>query len=103
MIRIKISKAPVAKTSAKGNAYKVQEGYAFTIGEDGQPEEYPRKVVLMHFASDPGYAPGEYVVAPQSIRVGLGDRLELGRLVLSPHQETAGANAAAAPGASRGR
>lgn len=84
MLKFSIFNAPQLKTSSKGNPYKTQEAFVHLIGENGEPERFPRRTELLFRASEEGYAPGEYAMAPQSVRVGQYDRLELGRVVLLP-------------------
>jgi hypothetical protein len=94
MLKFIIDKAPVAAKSAKGNDYKKQEAYVQLYAEDGTPEKFPRRTELLFRASESGYAPGEYTLAPQSLRVGQYDRLELGRIALLPWGEGQGVNPA---------
>lgn len=84
MLKFIIDKAPIVKTSSKGNPYKVQEAYVQLFDEQGNPEKFPRRTELLFRASEEGYPAGEYVMAPQSLRVGQYDRLELGRVALLP-------------------
>lgn len=82
MVRVEIDGKPVAKKSKGGATYLIQRGWVTLVDESGQPEKYPTKVEF--FVDEPGYTPGAYSLNPCSLRVGEWDRLEVGRVVLSP-------------------
>lgn len=86
-ITIKISR-PGTKVEGKNGAYFRQTGTVQLKGRDGLEEETRRKV---EFFYDSELKPGEYEIDfAASLRVGQYDKLEFGRLVLSPAPKVQG-------------
>ena len=73
-----------------GGTYQVQEGFAHTTDQHGNPRRYPERINIFpprdsHGNSIP-YKPGSYILAPQSLKVTNGF-LELGCPQLLPMSE----------------
>lgn len=72
-----------------------QTAYAWLVGRDGMPEDYPQKVTLTIWMRDgkpehEPYAPGDYTLAPTSFSVGDYASLQVSpRLVRVAAQATA--------------
>lgn len=73
MIRIEIKSANVVPKSGiaakTGKPYSMREqfGYAYTYDKSGVLNEYPVKFTLTLNDGQEPYAPGDYVLAPESI------------------------------------
>lgn len=70
-----------------GGTYQVQEAFAHTTDNHGNPRRYPERINIFPPKDSQGnvmpYAPGSYILAPQSIKVSNGF-LELGFPQLIP-------------------
>ena len=70
-----------------GGTYQVQEAFAHTTDQNGNPRRYPERINIFPPKDPQGhsipYQPGPYVLAPQSIKVSNGF-LELGFPQLIP-------------------
>lgn len=73
-----------------GGTYQVQEVFVHTVDRNGNPMRYPERAVMFPPRDNQGnsipYKPGQYVLAPQSIRVNNGF-IELGFPLLLPMSE----------------
>ncbi len=84
MLRIEI-KSPevrtISGTSKAGKPYAIrdQEAYAWTVGRDGKPREYPERISVQLEDDQEAYRPGFYTLAPQSLYVGDFGRLQMGK------------------------
>lgn len=92
-IAIDIESAILETRNKKGGGtYQVQEAFAHTTDPYGNPRRYPERINLFPPKDAQGnvipYAPGSYVLAPQSIKVNNGF-LELGFPQLIPLQQAA--------------
>lgn len=83
MIKIEIKSAEAVRpngTTKKGGQFpRKQIGYAFVLDKDGKPYPYPKEIRFTIWDNEQPYAPGLYVLAPQSFYVG-----DFGELKVSP-------------------
>ncbi len=89
MLRIEIKTSEVrtiSGTSKTGKPYTIrdQEAYAWTVGRDGKPREYPERISVQLDDDQEAYRPGVYTLAPQSLYVGDYGRLQMGKPKLQP-------------------
>ncbi|OZY83160.1 hypothetical protein CBP51_00125 [Cellvibrio mixtus] len=87
-IAIDIESANLETRNKKGGGtYQVQEAFAHTTDNHGNPRRYPERINIFPPKDAQGnviaYPPGSYILAPQSIKVNNGF-LELGFPQLIP-------------------
>jgi len=73
-----------------GGVYHVQEAFAHTTDQHGNPRRYPERINIFpqrdHAGHPVAYPVGAYILSPQSVRVVNG-YLELGFPVLIPMEK----------------
>jgi hypothetical protein len=94
MLRIEI-KSPEVRTisgtckpgtvnAGKPYCIRDQEAYAWLVGRDGKPRDYPERISVQLDDDQEAYRPGVYTLAPQSLYVGDFGRLQMGKPKLMP-------------------
>jgi hypothetical protein len=95
MIKIEISSASVdvkSGVSARtGKPYSIreQQGFAYIVDRDGNPQRYPEKIRINLRDDQPPYAVGNYAVDARSFYVDRFDNLALGLVLRSVAPVTA--------------
>lgn len=83
MIKIEINSAEVrvkAGTSARtGQPYSIreQDGWAHTCDRQGKPNQYPVRCTITLGDQQAPYAPGAYMLAPESLYTNRFNQLEI--------------------------
>lgn len=78
-----ITRSGISARTGKPYSMREQEGYAHTVGRDGQPSKYPQLIKITLGDNQSPYPAGLYTVSPESFYVDRFNALSLG-LVLRP-------------------
>lgn len=90
MIKIEIKDQSVArreitrKSDGKIITFYEQQAWAYTYSKGGNLNPYPEAITLNLDAMQQPYAPGYYIISPESIRVNRFKQLEIAFMTIKP-------------------